>query len=73
MTGSIDQRSINPSHEGDFPLARIGGDVNGDKVPDITTSYSFAVGATRVYTFYGTGGGGVSSPVPTWYARAGAS
>jgi hypothetical protein len=49
----------------------VSGDVNADGRPDISVSYNYAVGTTRIYTFYGNEAGGVGSPVPTWYARAG--
>ncbi|MFJ3900500.1 FG-GAP-like repeat-containing protein [Streptomyces sp. NPDC090025] len=49
----------------------VAGDVNGDRRPDITVSYNYAEGQTRVFSFYGNASAGVDSPVPTWYAEAG--
>ncbi|MFH8725392.1 FG-GAP-like repeat-containing protein [Streptomyces termitum] len=49
----------------------LGGDVNGDGRPDITVSYNYADGSTRLFTFYGNTAGTVDPPTRTWYARAG--
>ncbi|MFJ3616247.1 hypothetical protein [Streptomyces hydrogenans] len=49
----------------------VSGDVDGDGRPDITTSYNYATGATRIFTFHGNEAGGVDSPMPSWYARPG--
>ncbi|MGW6560140.1 FG-GAP-like repeat-containing protein, partial [Streptomyces hydrogenans] len=47
------------------------GDVNGDGRPDITVSYNYGTGETRVFTFQGNAAGTVDSPMPSWYARPG--
>ncbi|MEV4683263.1 FG-GAP-like repeat-containing protein [Streptomyces kurssanovii] len=47
------------------------GDVNGDGRADITVSYNYGTGETKVFTFHGNESGTVDSPIPFWYARAG--
>ncbi|MFE7379774.1 FG-GAP-like repeat-containing protein [Streptomyces zhihengii] len=47
------------------------GDVNGDGRADITLSYNYGTGETKVFTFHGNETGTVDSPVPSWYARPG--
>ncbi|MFC8171928.1 FG-GAP-like repeat-containing protein [Streptomyces sp. NPDC057325] len=49
----------------------VAGDVNGDGRSDLTVSYNYAVGETRVFTFYGNEAGTVDRPTSTWYAPAG--
>ncbi|TXS52772.1 hypothetical protein EAO77_19600 [Streptomyces sp. t39] len=47
------------------------GDVNGDGRADITVSYNYGTGETKVFTFHGNESGTVDSPIPSWYARPG--
>ncbi|MEW5627144.1 FG-GAP-like repeat-containing protein, partial [Streptomyces hydrogenans] len=49
----------------------LAGDVNGDGRPDVTTSYNYSTGETKVFTFQGNTAGTVDSPIPSWYARPG--
>ncbi|WP_329282004.1 FG-GAP-like repeat-containing protein [Streptomyces sp. NBC_00691] len=49
----------------------VAGDVNGDARPDITVSYNYGDGKTRVFTFYGNESGTVDWPTRKWYADAG--
>ncbi|MFF9474565.1 FG-GAP-like repeat-containing protein [Streptomyces roseolus] len=49
----------------------ISGDANGDGRVDVSVSYNYGTGATRVFTFRGNEAGGVDSPMPSWYARPG--
>ncbi|MFF9338808.1 FG-GAP-like repeat-containing protein [Streptomyces sp. NPDC014773] len=49
----------------------VAGDMNADGYPDITTSYNYAIGETRVFTFHGNAAGTVDRPARGWYARPG--
>ncbi|MFE1903290.1 FG-GAP-like repeat-containing protein [Streptomyces gardneri] len=60
---------------GDWYLASTGnlvtGDMNSDGRPDISVSYNYANGETRVFTFHGNAAGTIDKGVRGWYAAPG--
>lgn len=47
------------------------GDTNSDGRPDISVSYNYGNGETRVFTFHGNETGGINAGVRGWYAAPG--
>lgn len=57
-----------PSNNRGAPIvtSNLAGDFNGDGKKDIAVFYNYGNDQTKIFVFYGTGGGGFASPVAVW-------